>query len=35
MDSIILQGISSNVNVRMWLEFELAYYNIAIQHDSH
>ena len=28
-------GISPKVNVIAWLEFELAYYDIAIEHVSH
>ena len=28
-------GISSIVNVLLWLEFELAYYNVTDQYVSH
>ena len=29
-----LKGITSKVNPIAWLEFELAYYNVAVQHVS-
>ena len=30
-----LKGIDSKVNVKAWLELELAYHNIAVQHINH
>ena len=30
-----LKSISLKVNVIVWLEFELVYYNVAVQHVSH
>ena len=30
-----LKGISLKVNVTVWLKFELAYYDVAVQHVSH
>ena len=29
------KGISPKVNIMAWLEFELAYYNYAVQHFNH
>ena len=32
---IFPKGISAKVNVIAWLEFELTYYNVTVQHVNH
>ena len=32
---ILTKGISLKVGVIAWLEFELAYYDVAVQHVNH